>query len=44
VVTSNDDVQKRADSGLVTAPDGKAFGAAGITVNCPVVAFAEKRP
>jgi hypothetical protein len=44
VVTSNDDVQKRADAGLVTSPDGKAFGAAGITVNCPVVAFAEKRP
>ena len=44
VVTSNGDVQKLADAGLVTAPDGKAFGAAGITVNCPVVAFAEKRP
>ncbi len=44
VVTSNADVQQRADAGLVTAPDGKPFGAAGITVNCPVVAFAEKRP
>jgi hypothetical protein len=44
VVTSNGDVQKLADAALVTAPDGKAFGAAGITVNCPVVAFAEKRP
>jgi hypothetical protein len=44
VVTSNSDVQKFADAKLVTAPDGKAFGAAGITVNCPVVAFAEKRP
>jgi hypothetical protein len=44
VVTSNDEVQKRAGAGLVTAPDGKAFGPAGITVNCPVVAFAEKRP
>jgi hypothetical protein len=44
VVTSNDDVQKFADAQLVTSPDGKAFGAAGITVNCPVVAFAEKRP
>jgi hypothetical protein len=44
VVTSNDDVQKRAEAGLVTWPGGKAFGAAGITANCPVVAFAEKRP
>jgi hypothetical protein len=44
VATSTGDVQKRADAGLVTSPDGKAFGAAGITVNCPVVAFAEKRP
>jgi len=44
VVTSNGDVQKFADAGLVTSPDGKAFGAAGITVNCPVIAFAEKRP
>jgi hypothetical protein len=44
VATSNDQVQKLADAGLLTSPDGKAFGAAGITVNCPVVAFAEKRP
>jgi hypothetical protein len=44
VVTSQGDAQKLADAGLVTSPDGKAFGAAGITVNCPVVAFAEKRP
>jgi len=44
VVTSNGDVQKLADADLVTSPDGRAFGAAGITVNCPVVAFAEKRP
>jgi hypothetical protein len=44
VVTSNGNVQKLADADLVTAPGGKAFGAAGITVNCPVVAFAEKRP
>jgi hypothetical protein len=44
VVTSNGDVRKFAAAGFVTSPDGKAFGAAGITVNCPVVAFAEKRP
>jgi len=44
VLTSSGDVQKFADAGLVRSPDGKAFGAAGITVNCPVVAFAEKRP
>jgi hypothetical protein len=44
VVTSSASVQKLADAGLVTSPDGKTFGAAGITVNCPVVAFAEKRP
>ena len=44
VVTSNDDVRKFAAADLVTAPDGKIFGAAGITVNCPVVAFAAKRP
>jgi hypothetical protein len=44
VVTSNGDVQRFADANLVTSPDGKAFGAAGITVDCPVVAFADKRP
>ena len=44
VVTTNAGVQKLADAGLVTSPDGKAFGAAGITVNCPVIAFAEQRP
>ena len=44
VVTSSGDVQTFAGAGLITAPDGKAFGAAGITVNCPVIAFAEKRP
>jgi hypothetical protein len=44
VVTSNGKVQELADAGLITSPDGKAFGAAGITVNCPVIAFAKKRP
>jgi hypothetical protein len=44
LVTSSGDVQKFAGAGLITTPDGKAFGAAGITVNCPVIAFAEKRP
>ncbi|MGP6156359.1 MAG: hypothetical protein ACLPYS_02300 [Vulcanimicrobiaceae bacterium] len=44
VVTSNGDVQKFADAGLITSPDGKTFGAAGITVNCPVIAFADKLP
>jgi len=38
------DFQNAADAKAVTAPDGKAFGPAGITVNCPVVAFVEKRP
>jgi hypothetical protein len=33
-----------ASAGSITAPDGKPFGSAGITVNCPVVAFAEQRP
>jgi hypothetical protein len=37
-------VQAAADAKYLTAPDGKAFGAAGITVNCPVIAFAQKRP
>jgi len=31
-------VQKAADAGHITAPDGKAFGPAGIAVNCPVIA------
>jgi hypothetical protein len=36
--------QNAADANLITAPGGKPFGAAGIIVNCPVVAFASKRP
>jgi hypothetical protein len=36
--------QAAADAKWLTAPDGKAFGPAGIVVNCPVVAFAELRP
>jgi len=44
VVTSNGDAQKFANAGFVTSPDGNASGAAGSTVNCPVVAFVEKRP
>jgi len=44
ILTSQADFQSAADAKALTAPDGKAFGPAGITVNCPVVAFAEKRP
>lgn len=44
VLKSQGDFQAAADAKSITAPDGKAFGSAGITVNCPVVAFAEKRP
>jgi hypothetical protein len=44
LLRSNDDVAKAAGLGLVTAPDGKPFGPAGITVDCPVVAFAAQRP
>jgi hypothetical protein len=32
-----DDFFKAAESRLLTAPDGSAFGAVGIVVNCPVV-------
>ncbi len=44
ILKSQGDFQNAADAKAVTAPDGKAFGPAGITVNCPVVAFVEKRP
>ena len=44
VLRSSDAVAKAAAAKLITSPDGKAFGRAGITVNCPVVAFALKRP
>lgn len=44
VLKSQVDFQNAAAAKAITAPDGKAFGPAGITVNCPVVAFAEKRP
>jgi hypothetical protein len=44
ILKSQGDFQDAADAKAVTAPDGKAFGPAGITVNCPVVAFVEKRP
>jgi hypothetical protein len=44
VLKSQADFQRAADAHLITSPDGKAFGSGGITVNCPVVAFAEKRP
>jgi hypothetical protein len=44
VLKSQADFQSAATAKLITAPDGKPFGPAGFTVNCPVVAFAEKRP
>jgi hypothetical protein len=44
VLRSQVRVQDAADAKLITAPDGKPFGAAGIIVNCPVIAFASKRP
>lgn len=44
LLTSQGEFQTAADAKSITAPDGKAFGPAGITVNCPVIAFAEKRP
>jgi hypothetical protein len=44
VLQSNAAVAAAAAAGLITAPDGKAFGPAGIMVNCPVVAFAAARP
>jgi hypothetical protein len=44
VLKSSAAVSAAASSGLVTSPDGKALGPAGIFVNCPVVGFAAKRP
>ena len=44
VQKSSNSVQQAVTAGLVTGPEGKAFGAAGIIVNCPVVAYAVKRP
>jgi hypothetical protein len=44
VLKSQSDFEQAADAKSITAPDGKPFDAAGIIVNCPVVAFAEKRP
>jgi hypothetical protein len=44
ILKSQSDFQSAANANAITAPDGKAFGPAGIIVNCPVVAFAEKRP
>jgi hypothetical protein len=44
VLKSQSDFQSAADAKSITSPDGKAFGPAGILVNCPVVAFADKRP
>ena len=35
------DVQALAEKGLVTAPDGSAFGPSGFVVNCPIVAQAQ---
>lgn len=32
------EVDDHEDSGLVTGPDGAAFGPAGVVVNCPIVA------
>jgi hypothetical protein len=44
VLKSQRDFQNASDAKAIEAPDGKAFGAPGITVNCPVIAFADKRP
>jgi hypothetical protein len=44
ILKSQGDFQAAADAKSITAPDGKAFGPAGVTVDCPVVAFVEKRP
>ncbi len=44
VEKSSSSLQTAVSAGLVTGPDGKPFGPAGIIVNCPVVAFAAQRP
>jgi hypothetical protein len=44
VLRSQTAVNDAEKAGLVTTPDGKPVVRAGIFVNCPVVAFAEKRP
>lgn len=44
ILRSDAMVADAATNGLITAPDGKPFGAAGIVVNCPVVAYAKTRP
>lgn len=44
VLRSQADFSSAATAGLITAPDGKPFGPAPIVVNCPVVAFVDKRP
>jgi hypothetical protein len=44
VLRSSAAVAAAAGQNLITAPDGKPFGAAGITVDCPVIAFEDKRP
>jgi hypothetical protein len=44
VLKSESEFQNAADAKSITTPDGKPFGPPAITVNCPVVAFAEKRP
>jgi hypothetical protein len=37
LLTDIDDFEDAAEDGLLTAPDGSAFGAVGIVVNCPIV-------
>lgn len=41
--TEFDDVEDLAEAGLVTAPDGAAFGPSDFVVNCPIVAEARAR-
>jgi hypothetical protein len=41
--TAFDDVEDLAESGLVTAPDGSAFGPSDFVVNCPIVAEVRTR-
>ncbi len=38
------DFQAAADSGKLTGPDGKPFGAVGVIVNCEVIAYIDNAP
>jgi hypothetical protein len=44
VLRSPDAFSAAAAAGNITSPDGKPFGSAGITVDCPIVGFASRRP